>query len=59
MDTILTRAADLPATQSPQRQEDAGKTLLRWLSAVAHRVAERLTSPPRDVPVEYYRFPPF
>ena len=56
MDTIVTRAADLPASQ---RQPGARKTLRQWLSAVAHRAAERLTSPPRDLPVEYYRFPPF
>ena len=33
--------------------------LLRRLSALAYAAADRLTSPQRDVPPQFYRFPPF
>lgn len=33
--------------------------LRRLLSALAYRAADRITLPQRDVPPEFYRFPPF
>jgi hypothetical protein len=59
MDAILTRTTDLPTAKAPDRQARGVKRLLKALSSMAHRAADRLTSPPRDVPQEFYRFPPF
>ncbi len=59
MDTILTRGGAAPFTK-PRRVTPAPATrLLRLLSAVALAVADRLTLPQRDLPPEFFRFPPF
>lgn len=55
MDATLTPAAGLPAI--PLRASGA-RRLLRVLSALAYAAAERLTLPQRDVPPDFYRFPP-
>jgi hypothetical protein len=44
---------------APPRSGSRTGRLLRRLSALASAAAERLTSPYRDVPPEFYRFPPF
>ena len=59
MDTTLSRTAEIPATALPKQRPSAWKTLWRRLSAVAYRLALRLPSLQRDLPVDYYRFPPF
>jgi hypothetical protein len=59
MDAILTRTTDLPTAKASDRRVRGAKRLLRMLSAIAYRAAERLTSPQRDVSPEFYRFPPF
>jgi hypothetical protein len=59
MDAILTRTGNLPAAKAPDRQGRVATRLLRMLSAVAYRAAERLTSPQRDVSPDFFRFPPF
>lgn len=56
MNAIMSRAAGLPPRDKPSGR---GARLLRRLSALATAAAERLTSPYRDVPPEFYRFPPF
>lgn len=55
MNATTTRTAALPSRRQP-----AGglARLLHRLSALAYAAAERLTSPQRDVPPEFYRFPP-
>lgn len=55
MDAITTHAAEL----APHRKPSATARLFRRLSALAYAAADRLTSPQRDVPPEFYRFPPF
>ena len=59
MDAILTRTDDAQVTQTPVRQTPVARRLLRLVSAVALAAADRVTSPYRDVPPEYYRFPWF
>ncbi len=49
--TAITAARQLPKIR------DAVRTLGRALSGMALRAAERLVSPQREVPSEYYRFP--
>jgi hypothetical protein len=56
MNAITTQAAALPRRPRPVGR--MGRLLGR-LSALALAAAERLTSPYRDVPPDYYRFPPF
>ncbi len=62
MDAILTRTVDLPASALPSRPaENTAKgiagMLRRLLSGMAYAAAERLTSPQRDVPPEWFRYP--
>jgi len=52
MDAILTRAADVPAMPAPRR------SFGRLLTTLALAALERLTLPQRDVPPDFYRFPP-
>ena len=52
MNTILARAADLPAMPAP------GRSLRRLLTTLALAALERITLPQRDVPPDFYRFPP-
>ena len=53
-------ALTTPATaRAPGAHPSALAFLLRRLSALAYAAADRLTSPQRDVPPEFYRFPPF
>ena len=59
MDTILTRSADAPATRGPGQLRHAAKRWLNVLSAVAYAAVERLALPYRDLPPEFFRFPPF
>ena len=60
MHAILTRAVDLPATQALQHAiSQAGRRIAWLLSTLASAALERLTLPQRDVPPEFYRFPPF
>ena len=60
MDAILTRTADLPATPLPQaRAPGIGRRLGKVLSTLAYAALERITSPQRDMPPEFYRFPLF
>jgi hypothetical protein len=56
MNTITTHAAELAPRDKSSRPL---ARLLNRISALAYAAAERLTSPQRDVPPEYYRFPPF
>ena len=42
-----------------QEEQTVARRLLRLFSAVALAAADRVTSPYRDVPPEYYRFPWF
>lgn len=59
MDAILNRTGAAPVPQIPQPRAVRGiGRALRALSAVAYVIAERLTLPQRDVPPEFYRFPP-
>ena len=59
MDAISARTTDLPVVKTPERRARGAKRLLKTLSSMAHRAAERLTSPQRNVPPEFYRFPLF
>ena len=59
MNAILTRTTDMPAAKSPTQRVSAWRALRQRLSAVAYRLALRLPSLQRDLPVDYYRFPPF
>jgi len=53
MNTILKRAGDRPATPvNPHRAR-------RLLSRVLHVTLDRMTLPYRDMPDEFYYFPPF
>ncbi len=52
MDAILTRAAGVPAAPAP------GRSLRRLLTTLALAALERITLPQRDVPPDFYRFPP-
>ena len=59
MDATLTRGADLPAPATPHSPAAAAvRKLGRLLSTLAYAAAERVTSSYRDVPPEFYRFPP-
>jgi hypothetical protein len=55
MERVLARTAAIPAA-SPQPRKIAGR-IRRLMLAVAWAAAERVTSPPRDVPPEFFRFP--
>jgi hypothetical protein len=48
-----------PAAGPRRRRSRHLARLKRRLSALATAAAERLGSPYRDVPPEFYRFPPF
>jgi hypothetical protein len=53
MNPIPRRAGDRPAmTAAPQR-------VRRLLSTVLHVTLDRMTVPYRDMPAEFYYFPPF
>jgi len=52
MHAILTRVAGVPAMPAP------GRRLRRLLTTLALAALERLTLPQRDVPPDFYRFPP-
>lgn len=54
--TITTHTAELRPGSQPTSQV---ARLLHRLSTLAIAAAERLTSPYRDVPPEFFRFPPF
>jgi hypothetical protein len=56
MDTNLSRTGDRP---DAARSSHGIKRLLRAFSAMAYKVADRVTSPPHDSSPEYYRFPWF
>lgn len=58
MDRVIARTAGVPTRRpaSPQPRDFAGR-IRRLLMAVAWAAAERVTSPPRDVPPEFFRFP--
>jgi len=58
MDAILARTSDAPITQTPAQPAYNVKRALHLLLKMAHAAADRLTSPPRDVPPDFYRFPP-
>lgn len=58
MDTVLTRTGDPSAPLSRATFSGAERPSPREsLAAVAQRVAERVTSPHRDLPPEWFRFP--
>jgi hypothetical protein len=59
MDTILTRAGDVPVTRTPAPEADGiTRTLGRFLLTMAQTAAERLVSPQRDPPPsKWYRLP--
>jgi len=52
MNAILTRTSDAPAMPAPWRG------LGRLLTTLALATLERITLPQRDVPPDFYRFPP-
>jgi len=52
MNAILTGAAALPL-RPPRR------SILRRLSTLALAALERIALPQRDLPPDFYRFPPF
>ena len=54
MNKILTRAGARPAPQSA-----APRRARRLLSTVLHVTLDRIALPYRDIPAEFYRFPPF
>jgi hypothetical protein len=54
METTLNRSADIPL---PQQAHGLMSKIGRLLIAVATSVGERVTSPPKDVPPEFFRFP--
>jgi hypothetical protein len=60
MHTTLSRSADLPAAPVTPHSPAvaAARKLGRLLSTLAYAAAERVTSPYRDMPPEFYRFPP-
>ena len=53
MHAIATRWANLPP------RDKRSWSLPRLLTMLASAAIERLTLPQRDVPPEFYRFPPF
>ena len=60
MDATLTHAGETPAIRGPiEEAREVGRAFRRFLLAVAYAAANRLTSPQRDLPTDYYHFPPY
>ena len=58
MEAVLIRAGVADAPLARQRLSGAGRPVSRsFLATLAHRLAERVTLPHRDLPPEWFRFP--
>jgi len=58
METVLIRAGIADAPLSRERLSAAGRPAARnLLATLAQRLAERVTSPHRELPPEWFRFP--
>jgi hypothetical protein len=58
MDQVLTRTGDMPVTHPPQwGTRGVRRPLGHLLLAMAQATAERLISPQRGLPAEWFRFP--
>lgn len=46
-------------TRNPTPPTAARRNVRRALSAILHTTLDRMTVPYRDIPADFYRFPPF